>query len=102
MTESDQSFLNRRALARSAMIGGASVLLGNAALAAAGAPAGDELLNARKLGAAGDGKTDDTLALQRAFDAAAESSGGVLIPPGVYLTGELRVRADTAIIGVAG
>jgi hypothetical protein len=101
MTETDKSFFSRRELARGAMIGGASVLLGSAAMAAAQAPAGDVLLNVRKFGATGDGKTDDTLALQRAFDAAAENSGGVFIPAGVYLTKELHVRADTAIIGVA-
>ena len=101
LPEIENPFLNRRELARGAMIGGASVLLGSAALAAPQTPARDELLNARKLGATGDGKTDDTAALQRAFDAAAESSGGVFIPPGVYLSGELHVRPDTAIIGVA-
>ena len=104
MAEQDKSFFNRRELARSAMIGGASVLLGSAALgaqSAQGAPGGGELLDARKQGAAGDGKTDDTLALQRAFDAAAVNSGGVFLPPGVYLTQELHVRPGTAIMGVA-
>ena len=101
MAESDRSFLNRRELARGAMLGGASVLLGNAALAAQGTRAGGELLDVRKLGAAGDGKTDDTRAIQRAFDAAGETSGGVFIPPGVYLTNELHVRAGIAVIGVA-
>ena len=104
MAEQDKSFFNRRELARSAMIGGASVLLGSAALgaqSAQGAPGGGELLDARKQGAVGDGKTDDTLALQRAFDAAAVNSGGVFLPPGVYLTQELHVRPGTAIMGVA-
>jgi hypothetical protein len=97
----DTHLLSRRELARAAMIGGASVLLGNAALGAPGTPAGGELLDARKLGAAGDGKTDDTAALQRAIDAAAAAGGGVFVPPGVYLTKELHVRPGIAIIGIA-
>jgi hypothetical protein len=101
MTESHLSFLNRRDLARTAMIGGASALLGSAVLSAAPAPAGADLLDARKLGALGDGKTDDTAALQRAFDTAAQSSGGVFIPPGVYITKELHVPAGIAVLGVA-
>ena len=92
-------FLNRRQLARSAMLGGASMLLANAANAAP-TPTGS-LIDARKAGALGDGKSDDTLALQRAFDLAAETSSGVFLPPGVYLTNELHVRPDTAILGVA-
>jgi hypothetical protein len=101
MTENNNSFFNRRDLARGAMLGGASVLLGGTAMAASPEKVSGELIDARKAGAAGDGKTDDTQALQRAFDAAAENSGGVFIPPGVYLTNELHVRAGTAIIGVA-
>jgi hypothetical protein len=106
MTESGNSFFNRRELARGAMLGGASVLLGNAALAASvpsgpGTSGASDLIDVRKFGAAGDGKTVDTLALQRAFDAAAENSGGVFVPPGIYLTRELHVRPGTAIIGVA-
>ena len=100
MADNDTHLFSRRELARAAMLGGASALLGNAALGATGAPAGGELLEARKLGAAGDGKTDDTLALQRAFDAAAAVSGGVFMPPGVYLTKELHVRPGMAIIGI--
>jgi hypothetical protein len=100
MAGNDEPLFNRRELARAAMIGGASVLLGGAALGASGAPTAGELVNPLKLGAAGDGKTDDTLPLQRAFDAAAARSGGVFLPPGVYLTKELHVRPGIAVIGV--
>ena len=92
-------FLNRRQLARSAMLGGASMLLAPASQAAPTSTG--SLIDARQAGAAGDGKTDDTAALQRAFDQAAETSSGVFLPPGVYLTNELHVRPDTAITGVA-
>jgi Pectate lyase superfamily protein len=100
MTENEKSLLSRREVARSAMLGGASVLFGGSALSAQGVPAGGELLDARKLGATGDGKTDDTVALQRAFDTAAAVSGGVFLPPGVYLTKELNVRPGIAVVGV--
>jgi polygalacturonase len=101
MAETDRSFFNRREMARGALLGGASALLASAALGAAGANAGGELLDVRKLGAAGDGKTDDTQAIQRALDAAGETSGGVFIPPGAYLVSELHVRPGIAVIGVA-
>lgn len=92
---------NRRELARSAMMGGASLFFGSERMNAAPAPVAGELVNARKLGATGDGKTDDTAALQRALDAAAQTSGGVFVPPGAYLTHELHVRPGTALIGTA-
>ena len=100
MAENEAQLFNRRDLAKAAMIGGASVLLGNVAFGAPTAAASGGLLDARKLGAAGDGATDDTLALQRALDGAAAAGGGVFVPPGVYLTKELHVRAGTAVIGV--
>ncbi|MFY9923980.1 MAG: right-handed parallel beta-helix repeat-containing protein [Opitutaceae bacterium] len=100
MAENDTYLFNRRDLARVAMIGGASVLLGGAAFGASRTPAEGGLLDARKLGAVGDGTADDTLALQRAFDAAASTSGGVFVPPGVYLTKELHVRPGMAVLGV--
>ncbi len=60
------------------------------------------LLDARHFGAAGDGKADDTAALQRALDAAGEKGGGVFLPPGIYLSRELHVRPGVALIGVPG
>ncbi|HEY1793040.1 MAG TPA: right-handed parallel beta-helix repeat-containing protein [Opitutaceae bacterium] len=101
MAETDAKLFNRRELARAAMVGGASMLLGNAALGASAVPAArGGLLNARERGAAGDGTTDDTQALQGAIDEAAGAGGGVFLPPGIYLTKELRVRAGIALIGV--
>jgi hypothetical protein len=101
MTDQAKSFFNRREFARGGLVGGASLLLGRPAVGAAAEADRRELLNAREMGAAGDGKKDDTLALQRALDAAGEISGGVFVPPGTYLTRDLHMRADTALIGVA-
>lgn len=44
-------------------------------------------------GARADGITDCTAAIQRAIDEAAKVRGGVLVPPGEYLTGRLYGRA---------
>jgi hypothetical protein len=90
---------SRRDVTLGAMFGGASLLMGSTVLPAQ-ANAHGTMLDARVLGAAGDGKTDDTLALQKALDAAGELSGGVFLPPGAYLTHELHVRAGTALVGI--
>ena len=100
MSEIDSSLLNRRQLARTALAGGASALFAASAFGASQAHVERGLLNARDFGAAGDGKSDDTTALQRAMDAAGEHSGAVFVPPGVYLTGELHVRPGIALVGI--
>jgi hypothetical protein len=92
--------LNRRDLARTALVGGASALFSATALSAQQSSADRTWIDARQFGAAGDGKTDDTAALQRAIDAAAESSGGVFLPPAVYFSRELHVRPGIALVGI--
>ncbi|MDR2402962.1 MAG: glycoside hydrolase family 55 protein [Spirochaetaceae bacterium] len=65
-------------------------------------PLWHELLehNVKQAGAAGDGRADDTAALQRAIDKAGD--GYVFLPKGYYrVTGPLKLRADTKLIGVA-
>jgi len=48
-----------------------------------------------------DGKTDDTAAIQRAIDKAAETGGQVLLPAGRYLVeGSLTVKKGVSLIGV--
>ncbi len=42
-----------------------------------------------EFGAICDGKTDCTSAIQSAIDAAGEVKGTVIIPPGIYLCGEI-------------
>lgn len=54
--------------------------------------------NVRTFGAVGDGKTMDRAALQAAIDAANKDGGGVvLLPPGVYLTGSLRLKSRVTL-----
>lgn len=49
-------------------------------------------------GVAGDGSTLNTQALQSAIDACAESGGGeVLVPPGRYVTGTIRLRSHVEL-----
>jgi hypothetical protein len=52
-----------------------------------------EVLNVRKFGAQGDGVTDDTEAIQAAWDAAREAGARVVLPPGEYLI-SLRGNAE--------
>jgi hypothetical protein len=99
-SNSETPSFNRRELARSAMLSGASLLFASAANASPQSTAPHDLFDARKFGATGDGTTDDTSALQRALDAAGKTSSAVLIPPGIYLTGELHVPAGVAVVGI--
>lgn len=62
------------------------------------------VFNVRDLGARGDGATDDTAALQRAFSAAGAVGGTVLLPPGTYpFSATLGIRGDrTELVGLGG
>lgn len=66
------------------------------------------IFNARVFGAAGDGKTMDTKAIQAAIDAANQAGEGIVtFPPGTYLCGTLRLKskvnlhleADATLLG---
>ena len=68
------------------------------AAAVAAPPALKAHVNARDMGAKGDGTTKDTLALQQALDRASLLGGGeVLVPAGDYLTGALMLRSNTTL-----
>jgi hypothetical protein len=59
------------------------------------------MFDVRQFGAKGDGKSDDTKAIQAAIDAGTHG-GAVFVPPGVYLSSELHLRPHVSMIGVAG
>jgi hypothetical protein len=80
--------LTRRALLGRAGLLVAPWLLGDP-LRAWGQPV---VRNVRAHGARGDGKTDDTAAIQAAIDAG-PGGGTVLLPPGDYVSGTLRLRS---------
>lgn len=88
-------------------------LLGTAGLAAApsglaaqpdgSAVAAAAPVNARGFGAKGDGKTDDTKALQAALDAARTNRPVCLVPAGLYrLEGSLTVPPGVTLCGASG
>ena len=99
MTEPNDFDPTRRSMIPGAAAGAAMLAFAGAAAAAEGDKS--TFLNARGFGAKGDGKTDDTKALQTAIDHAGEVSGSVFLPPGNYPTGELKLRRNVAIMGVA-
>lgn len=62
------------------------------ALAASGAP--HNVHNVREYGAAADGLTLDTVAINKAIQACADTGGGqVHFPPGRYLSGTIKLRS---------
>jgi hypothetical protein len=67
-------------------------------------PPPDYGVDVRRLGAKGDGQTDDTVAVQQALDLA--GTGGshlVVVPPGVYrITQPLTAIAPIHIVGLGG
>ena len=88
----------RRNLLRSGAIGAA--VTGLPALSMAGAPqqeaaSAQGIFDVRRYGAAGDGKTVDTPAVNRAIEAAAAAGGGVvLFPAGTYLCFSIHLKTN--------
>jgi hypothetical protein len=68
-------------------------------LAAAWARADAPVFDVRAHGAVGDGKTLDTEALNTAVEACAKAGGGqVVVPPGTYLTGTVRLQSNVTLV----
>lgn len=63
---------------------------------------GTGIFNVANFGAVGDGKTDDTAAIQAAINAAGDAGGGVVfMPSGVYLqTANIQLRNRVSIVGL--
>ncbi len=61
--------------------------------------AAGSVLDARSFGTRGDGQADDTSAVQKALEAAAEVRGTVFFPPGTYLCSEVRVPPHVGLAG---
>jgi polygalacturonase len=85
-------------------VGGLGVALTNlpaVSLAQQGAngEAGAGIFDVRKYGAAGDGKTIDTPAVNRAIEAAAGSGGGIVVfPAGTYLCFSIHLKSQVHIV----
>ncbi len=60
---------------------------------------GNGMINICSFGAVGDGRTDNTAAIQKALDAAAETQATVYVPEGVYLTSRLRFGPHVGMMG---
>jgi hypothetical protein len=59
--------------------------------------------NVRDRGAAGDGKTLDTAAINRTIEVCSAAGGGqVLIPAGRYLTGTIQLKSNVTLLLEAG
>ncbi len=70
-------------------------LLLSAAAVVAALSATSAVYDVRAFGAAGDGRTKDTAAIQRAVDAAHGAGGGTVeVPAGTYLTGSIFLKSN--------
>lgn len=77
------------------MLGGAAALAARGASHSPGRSPSDHFFDVRGFGAAGDGKSKDTAAIQKTINACTQSGGGtVYVPPGTYLTGTIVLKSN--------
>ncbi|MGI9415551.1 MAG: TIGR03808 family TAT-translocated repetitive protein, partial [Hyphomicrobiales bacterium] len=62
----------------------------------------DRLVDARDLGVTPDMAADQSMTLQAAVDSAAQSGGGLYLPPGVYRARNLRINRPVQLHGTPG
>jgi polygalacturonase len=110
ITRDDSALVpSRRAVLSAAGLGAAALATATSPAAAsppaakpaktAKRPKTDLRLDPRDFGAKGDGTTKDTVALQTTLDRCAVLGGGqVVVPPGVYLTGAIRIGSNTSLV----
>ena len=61
----------------------------------------DSVISVKQFDAKGDGKTDDTAAIQKAVNEASKLGGTVFLPAGKYLvSGSLQIKTGVAVTGV--
>ena len=78
---------------------GAILMLSALAGFGATAPTPTETFDVRKFGAKGDGRTVETVAIQTAINRCRDAGGGtIIVPPGSYLTGTLRLFSNVHLI----
>lgn len=75
----------------------AGVLAGFIAMAQA-----ETVYDVRQSGAKGDGRTDDTAAIQKALDDCGETGGTVKLPKGSYYSRPLTIKTKTTLLFEAG
>src|SRR5262249_6233918 len=104
MSEHAPENLSRRHFVTRSLAGAGALGLAATASAQSSAPIiTTNVVNVRDHGAVGDGKADDTTAIQSALDHAATSTPVCLLPPGHYrLNGSLTVPAGVTLCGVSG
>jgi len=64
--------------------------------------AGPEVFTITNYGACGNGETVNTVAIQKAIDAAAANGGVVQVPPGMFLTGAIFLKSKVELHLEAG
>lgn len=82
---------------------GMVIILATARHLTAAESAEPKRFNVRQFGATGDGRALDTAALNKAVDACAAAGGGcVVLPPGKYLSGTVRLKSNVELHLEAG
>ena len=94
---------SRRQFLRKPVLAGTALSAFPASAQSPSPPSAGAFFNVRDFGAVPDGSTLNTLALQAAVDACHNAGGGrVLVPPGVYVTGTVRLKSRVTLRVEAG